>query len=339
MNPARTSATPSPSTSRSNVIRFALGTPAPARLHQHLHDPAPDFRHEALDSLGGAFDSATRTSPFGSTYSQRGCDRSLARAVTVSPAAATGLPPSGQPTAGAMAIVGTEHGLDRRRQGRVRPDAGALRQLGDVSAGGQRSGRDRGRAQTVDARAHGGIPRRVASLGSGKRRARSQDGSGRICADVPASPARGRDRARASGAALRASGRSGGRRFLSRAAIARHARPPRPRGNRLRAAAAIAAVSPSRAAGVRRRRRDRTSPGDPRLARRRSRAAGGPRRARARLARALSRRRSRRLAIAIAPQPARLARRATASEARGPSSGLGSTPSPCRHRSICASML
>jgi hypothetical protein len=55
---------PSPSASRSSVIRFALGTPAPARfitcfMTQPLMPPPSSF--------GGAFDSATSTSPFGRT--------------------------------------------------------------------------------------------------------------------------------------------------------------------------------------------------------------------------------------------------------------------------------
>jgi hypothetical protein len=56
--------------SRSSVIRFALGTAAPARfwniLKNHPLIPLPS------SGRSGAFVSATRTSPFGSTYSQRG---------------------------------------------------------------------------------------------------------------------------------------------------------------------------------------------------------------------------------------------------------------------------
>ena len=63
--PVRVSATPSPSASRSSVMRLALGTAAPARSHDQAHHPALD----ALPSsgLGGALVSATRTSPLGST--------------------------------------------------------------------------------------------------------------------------------------------------------------------------------------------------------------------------------------------------------------------------------
>ena len=61
----RVSATPSPSASRSSVMRLALGTPAPARfitffMTQPLM-PLPS------SGLGGALVSATSTSPLGST--------------------------------------------------------------------------------------------------------------------------------------------------------------------------------------------------------------------------------------------------------------------------------
>ena len=66
----RVSATPSPSTSRSRVIRLALGTAAPAFFMKN-------FMKNALmpfSSSGrfGALVSATSTSPFGNTNSQRG---------------------------------------------------------------------------------------------------------------------------------------------------------------------------------------------------------------------------------------------------------------------------
>ena len=62
------SALPSPLASRSSVIRLALGTPAPASFMKNFISFAlmPDA------SRGGAFVSATNTSPLGSTYSQRG---------------------------------------------------------------------------------------------------------------------------------------------------------------------------------------------------------------------------------------------------------------------------
>ena len=66
----RVSATPSPSTSRSSVMRLALGTPAPARfitsfIAQALMPLAPSGR-------GGALLSATSTSPLGKAITQRG---------------------------------------------------------------------------------------------------------------------------------------------------------------------------------------------------------------------------------------------------------------------------
>ena len=64
-NNVLTSAVPSPSTSRSSVMRFALGVPAPAFfivcfMNQPLM-PLPS------SGLGGALVSATSTSPLGST--------------------------------------------------------------------------------------------------------------------------------------------------------------------------------------------------------------------------------------------------------------------------------
>jgi hypothetical protein len=73
MNTCLTSATPSPSASRSRVMRLALGTPAPARpmtlpmtqLRTLATGPLPP---SLLPSgLGGALLSATSTSPLGST--------------------------------------------------------------------------------------------------------------------------------------------------------------------------------------------------------------------------------------------------------------------------------
>src|SRR5829696_6003745 len=50
--------------------------------------------------------SATSTSPLGRTYSQRGCDRSLANARTVIPFATVGVAPSVHPTARATFTTG-----------------------------------------------------------------------------------------------------------------------------------------------------------------------------------------------------------------------------------------
>ena len=66
----RNSATPSPSASRSRLMRLALGVAAPAffivRFMNHARRPFFSA------GFGGALVSATSTSPFGSTYSQRG---------------------------------------------------------------------------------------------------------------------------------------------------------------------------------------------------------------------------------------------------------------------------
>src|SRR5688572_25030394 len=50
--------------------------------------------------------SAARTSPLGSTWSQRGCLRPVANALTLSPGAATGVCPSVQPLAVGVLSVG-----------------------------------------------------------------------------------------------------------------------------------------------------------------------------------------------------------------------------------------
>src|SRR5262245_47322654 len=103
-NGARVSATPSPSLSRSSVMRFALGTAEPARfMNAPIARPLRPF-----PSAGrfGAAVSATSTSPLGSTYTQRGCSKPPANAVTVPPAAERGMVPSGHPFAGATLMVG-----------------------------------------------------------------------------------------------------------------------------------------------------------------------------------------------------------------------------------------
>src|SRR5687768_14527260 len=56
--------------------------------------------------FGGEFVSATSTSPFGNTWSQRGCSSLSAYAATLSPAAAIGVVPAGQPTALATLTTG-----------------------------------------------------------------------------------------------------------------------------------------------------------------------------------------------------------------------------------------
>ena len=61
----RTSAMPSPSVSRSKVMRLALGTPAPARfITRPITQP---LMPRPSSGLGGALVSATSTSPLGNT--------------------------------------------------------------------------------------------------------------------------------------------------------------------------------------------------------------------------------------------------------------------------------
>src|SRR5882724_274001 len=104
-NGKRWSATPVPRESRSRVMRLALGVIEPARfMNRFCTQPRTPL---ASAGFGGAFVSATSTSPLGNTYSQRGCARPVANAVTVSPAAGTGWPPGGQPFAGATYKVGS----------------------------------------------------------------------------------------------------------------------------------------------------------------------------------------------------------------------------------------
>src|SRR5277367_2862349 len=57
-------------------------------------------------SLGTFEDSATRTSPLGSTWIQRGCARPVANALTLSPGAATGVCPGAHPWAVGILRVG-----------------------------------------------------------------------------------------------------------------------------------------------------------------------------------------------------------------------------------------
>src|SRR5687767_9975378 len=103
-NVERVSATPSPSASRSSVMRFALGTPEPASfMNFFIAQPLTPL---PSSGRGGALDSATSTSPLGNTCSQRGCDRPDANALTRMPLAATGVLPLGQPLAGAILTVG-----------------------------------------------------------------------------------------------------------------------------------------------------------------------------------------------------------------------------------------
>ena len=109
MKTVRVSATPSPSTSRSRLMRFALGTPAPARFITIFANQA--LMPPPLSRRGGALLSATSTSPLGSTYNQRGCCSPVANGVTAVPGAPMGWVPWGQPWAGATLTVGIKDGF------------------------------------------------------------------------------------------------------------------------------------------------------------------------------------------------------------------------------------
>src|ERR1700691_2220578 len=59
-----------------------------------------------MTALGSLLDSATSTSPLGSTWIQRGCARPVANALTLSPGAATGVCPCAHPWAVGILRVG-----------------------------------------------------------------------------------------------------------------------------------------------------------------------------------------------------------------------------------------
>ena len=80
------------SASRSSVMRLALGVAAGA-LHEPFHDPA--LQPWPSSGFGGASVSATSTSPFGSTYSQRRMREPSAKAARRAPAPA----PASRPAA------------------------------------------------------------------------------------------------------------------------------------------------------------------------------------------------------------------------------------------------
>src|SRR5690349_15546361 len=86
-------------------MRLALGTAPPASFWYRLKNQP---RMPVLSSgRSGAFVSATRTSPFGNTYSHRGCSSPFANAVTVVPAAPVGFVSLVHPTASTTLIVGS----------------------------------------------------------------------------------------------------------------------------------------------------------------------------------------------------------------------------------------
>src|SRR3979411_1378393 len=116
INTLLVSATPSPSASRSRVMRFGLATPAPAR-------PSTIFVIQPLMPLvssgfGGALVSATSTSPLGRTESARGWSSPVAKAFTAIPLAATGFPPAGQPPGGGKVAGGGDESAGRGQRGR-----------------------------------------------------------------------------------------------------------------------------------------------------------------------------------------------------------------------------
>src|SRR4051794_34374242 len=65
----------------------------------------------------GDLDSTTSTSPFGSTYTERGCSRSLASASTFRPAATVGFSSAFQPTTDARCIGGNRYWCGSGRLG------------------------------------------------------------------------------------------------------------------------------------------------------------------------------------------------------------------------------
>src|ERR1700682_115901 len=91
------SATPAPSVSRSSVMRFALGVPAPARLSTiFVIQPLMPL---VSSGFGGALVSANSTSPFGRAQNERGGSSPREKAFTPMPLAAAGFPQAGQPLA------------------------------------------------------------------------------------------------------------------------------------------------------------------------------------------------------------------------------------------------
>ncbi|MCY1300902.1 hypothetical protein D9M70_504900 [compost metagenome] len=120
------SATPSPSLSRSRVMRLALGTVAPARAMTFL--VTQPLIPRLSSGLGGALDSATSTSPLGRVYSQRGWSRFSAKRCTARPGAARGAVSAGQPMAGAMCMVGNSvlTGSGRRGFGPMPSSTGSV---------------------------------------------------------------------------------------------------------------------------------------------------------------------------------------------------------------------
>src|SRR6187431_357416 len=103
-NTERVSAMPSPSASRSRVMRLALGTAEPAFfIIAFITQP---LMPEPSSGRGGPLVSATNVSPLGRTRSHRGWARPAAKALTAVPSDAVGFAPGAQPVAVATSIVG-----------------------------------------------------------------------------------------------------------------------------------------------------------------------------------------------------------------------------------------
>jgi hypothetical protein len=104
----RRSATPSPSVSRSRVMRLALGTPAPA-LHHQAHHPALDAQARRRAWAAHWSRPPAHRHWAAPAASADDPDRA-ANALTRVPGAGWGTAPGGQPTAGAMFTVGASPG-------------------------------------------------------------------------------------------------------------------------------------------------------------------------------------------------------------------------------------
>src|SRR3990167_2034266 len=156
----RMSATPSPSVSRSRVMRLALGTAAPARFITHPLTQA--LMPVGGAALGGALGSAPHTPPLGSTSSQRGWSRSRAKACTRRPGAGVGMAPAGQPRAGAMFTVGISARLGAGKAGLLPEPSATVKRAGSAQAPSASSTAVPAAAQAKRHAEERPLPRRVA---------------------------------------------------------------------------------------------------------------------------------------------------------------------------------
>ena len=152
MNTCRSSATPSPSASRSSVMRLALGTPAPARFWTMPMTFDLIARDEAAAAVVGcprAWAACCSRPPArrrwaGCRPSAGGPGRGPARSPrSLRAGRARGVGPAD----GRGDVDGGHQGLVRRRQLRRRTDAGIDRQLGGVAAAGQQQRSASGQAR------------------------------------------------------------------------------------------------------------------------------------------------------------------------------------------------